>query len=550
MQGFYFSKPVPFDQLYKNIDDTEKTDESAYYNEIGKVNYLSPNPFEDYKDSDKLYNVTPSAIVQYCNGDFKYLYTNEGFVECLISMGIPTIERSEQEINDSTLKLKNRLVSVAKKSHQTQQPESIDFLQNGNQINIRIKEIADNGEMQAFYVVMFNLSAIENEQRIDKLETALNFLYTIYDRVDLIDVTNSNIENVYLSSHYYQTIFKGKNLQQSLEDYANTDISKEDRKKFLDMYEISTLSERIRKSDKGYISQPIRTLTMADGVRLQLYTIISVQKAGVEQYISCVRDIQTYRNSALSKKLIYEQPRSAQWNELISKELKIAVFEWNLKTGDSHVSEQAYQYMFCRESLDDIVKNKASLELVYHDDIPQLMKFFEESKSGADRSEVILRMKMIDGSFRWVRMIGLFKYDKDHELEYVMGVIVDVEDSHQNIEMMRLFNQMPIAMGVFEVEGGKTRQLFMNDEYFTLCEDTREKRMEKHRDFMNGIHPEDRNIVRDAMEQVIVNGSDSCSAVCRIMLGTGGYKKIRFRSSVGRRDQNHMLVYSTYVALE
>lgn len=113
-----------------------------------------------------------------------------------------------------------------------------------------------------------------------------------------------------------------------------------------------------------------------------------------------------------------------------------------------------------------------------------------------------------------------------------------------------LINAIPAGIGIFEVHGKQITQVFMNEGYYRLMEDTREHREEMTQgNFMNGIHPEDRFKVTQAIQSVI-DGKNSIALDCRSMQGDGNYIWIRFASLVELRKGDFIRVYSTYANME
>ncbi len=113
-----------------------------------------------------------------------------------------------------------------------------------------------------------------------------------------------------------------------------------------------------------------------------------------------------------------------------------------------------------------------------------------------------------------------------------------------------LINSLPVGIAVFEVRDGVTSQIFTNEEFFRLFEDTREARLKRTGgDFFNSIHPDDRAKLKMAIQSVI-DGKNFVTQPCRSQKGNGSYIWVRFSSSVARRMDNYLLVYSTYSSME
>lgn len=290
-QGFYKYKPQPLEQLIEIVKKVESHEERKYYNKLSKINLLSSTPMEEISDTMELFVTMPIAIIQYEEEKFKYLFSNESYLKCLKSIGINSLEESEEIFNRTDEQIAEKLYELVDKSYISQKAEGIDFIFNGSYCNITLKEIAETNTALAFFVTMVNLSTFENVKKMDQLESSLHFLYSIYNRVDMLDITNNCLNNIYLNSIYYKSNIDQKQLRQGILEYAYMDIFEEDRQKFLDFYDYTTLKERILKTKRGYIVQILKTKRNYIKYELQFYIIIKIGDQNLERYLSCVRDI-------------------------------------------------------------------------------------------------------------------------------------------------------------------------------------------------------------------------------------------------------------------
>lgn len=117
--------------------------------------------------------------------------------------------------------------------------------------------------------------------------------------------------------------------------------------------------------------------------------------------------------------------------QLVVDELNAAVFEWNLQDGTFYSSEAYQKYAISKVSPEQILHNAGPLDVIYEEDHEALLQFFKETKSGKDRTSVTLRLKMMDGSFRWCRMVALLYRDEAGKLFRVVGIIMDIHEEKE-----------------------------------------------------------------------------------------------------------------------
>ena len=107
--------------------------------------------------------------------------------------------------------------------------------------------------------------------------------------------------------------------------------------------------------------------------------------------------------------------------------LGVAYFELN-EGEDYYASDKFSQYMISTADITSVVENKASLDCVHPDDLPLLSGFFQMKKECCPKADAILRCKMVDGTYRWTEMVGLFEFAEDGHATRQIGIFRDAED--------------------------------------------------------------------------------------------------------------------------
>lgn len=127
--------------------------------------------------------------------------------------------------------------------------------------------------------------------------------------------------------------------------------------------------------------------------------------------------------------------------------LDVAFFEYD-ETGNFYSSDKYTQYVVSRESISNIMNNDGAYEGVHPDDIPILFEFFKQKERHQKKVAVTLRLKMVDGTYRWTEMMGFFDYDMNGKRIKSMGVLRDVdrEWQQQNRKLLLLIFRCLILM--------------------------------------------------------------------------------------------------------
>lgn len=238
-----------------------------------------------------------------------------------------------------------------------------------------------------------------------------------------------------------------------------------------------------------------------------------------------------------------------EWDryQLVINELGAAVFEWNFKTGKYYCSDSCKIYELCNQDPNKVLHNEGSMDVVHPDDVDIAMSFFKASDEGNFKVEVELRLKLTDGTYHWCRVIGLYKKDDDGIPERTIGIIIDVNDTMEdNHKKDELLNKIPVGIGVFEIKNGVAYQKYMNDWFFDMLGKNKKtsKDVEETK-FWDMIYYEDQKNVVDSIKE-ICDGKNSSMTFARINRDDDSIKWIRMISSVVRRDENSILVYTSY----
>lgn len=303
-QGYYICRPCPPSTLDKELvrgqssgrenrfTYMETPDQARFYDDVGRVNCLSHDPIKEFTDAAKLDGSASTAILRLQDGRLSYIFANSGSRERWRAAGVATQEQAEQLLNDPTKLYGVRLRALLNKCHKTGRCEVLDLVAMGNQIHIRACEVAADKQARAYLVVMSNLRQLLEERRSEQQSRALNYLYTIYNRVDMLDVGKDHMGNIYLNVEDYSIDLPDDATLAWVHVFAQQNIAPKDQEKFLQFYDVKTLKARLTQSERGYLATTMLTRMKNDSMKIQLYIIIPVLEDEGERYLTCVRDIE------------------------------------------------------------------------------------------------------------------------------------------------------------------------------------------------------------------------------------------------------------------
>lgn len=182
---------------------------------------------------------------------------------------------------------------------------------------------------------------------------------------------------------------------------------------------------------------------------------------------------------------------------LLVEQTDAAAFEWNLEDGSFTCTESFYKYELSTIKSDVLFVNSAAHTAVHPDDIPALHQFFSDSKKES-RAETKLRLKMVDGNYRWSRMSGIIVRDESGKNIRVIGAVTDIDDEEQKSIMEEsLINAIPGGIAIFKVDLDNSALIcqYFSEGFARMSGRTHkevEKLLRENRSLQNAIVPEDR----------------------------------------------------------
>ena len=218
-------------------------------------------------------------------------------------------------------------------------------------------------------------------------------------------------------------------------------------------------------------------------------------KAGGECAVLCVfTDVTRQRET--EEALRRERARY----RLALEQARSTVLEWDLRTGEFYCSESYHRYALSRTDPREVLRDRAPSDCVCREDLPTLRKFFAAGRGAATHRECVLRLRMMDGSFRWCRVSGQRTLDGDGKPLWAMGVITDVNDDMEKSLMMDgLVGMLPGGVAVLkftpELKCLYYNQAVLRLGIFTEAELQLEQMTRQHT--LSLIFPADRELFRE-----------------------------------------------------
>ncbi len=300
LQGSLFGVPVPIfdcpDYARERGLEWERPVLRGYYEELGRVNVLSPDPFGgdtaspgDGRDMSSI----PMALIEVEGQEARCLFANQAFDSVAAAVGLELIFGESwtgpgADFGAERMQLNGQLRKLLEEARSTGMAK-LHLVYEGEYYVLQAKRLALHDARLCVLLRMENLSRGAELYRQKALDEGLRQIYSIYNWVSLVDLREGTITPLYLDSREQLMPFTGE-LKHIISQYAAQAIFPEDRERFLRFCNPDTLSRRVLASGTGAVTVNLRTRAHHGAYIWRSYSLVRIQE---QSYFLLVRDAET-----------------------------------------------------------------------------------------------------------------------------------------------------------------------------------------------------------------------------------------------------------------
>ena len=242
LQGFFYSKPLPFEQIRrmhrdKTLTETENPQESEYYESIGRVNLFDLGVVTD-EDADAFQNyfsTLPIAILEVLDGAARYIRSNrsyQDFIRRFFKKDL--LENLSGFIHSSLGYGQNFIASVRQCCEGGSRAFFDETMPDGSVVHSFVRRVSVNPVTGATAVAIAVLSVTRPDESMTYAHIA-KALAADYYNIFVIDMdTNAYVEySSQVGGEELSVIRRGEEFFESAKRDTMTRIYEEDREPFL-----------------------------------------------------------------------------------------------------------------------------------------------------------------------------------------------------------------------------------------------------------------------------------------------------------------------------
>jgi len=305
-QGFYYARPMPKEDLIGLIDQSpgmlETGEDKRYWDEVGRVNFVNPNPLKEYADrrvGQRDYHFSSYdgsiALVECSREQTNYIYATEGYKERLRELGFSSVGG-----------LENALANQQTKQFMMLQKVVLDALTNGTIQTVEYAYKDVYYRLSALFIarregramILMRLNTFEADREVETAREMLNSssaLLSTYDLVVLFFPSRKKAKRIYTRNNLPE-YDREASLQKSLRRFCESEIDPVDKERYLQFLDFETLEERIGRNPRRFIQSIFRMRLVKEKTGWYSARVTEVNTLSEPAYMLTVQNIQDNMN--------------------------------------------------------------------------------------------------------------------------------------------------------------------------------------------------------------------------------------------------------------
>ena len=275
IQGYYFGKPMPYDNVVERIKEqhwvTETREMAQYYDAAGREDFLTNCPF---------------ALLEDDGTKFRYLFVNNEFMKSLATAGTTSTDMSEHTINDNASQLSHLFRNFANEIAESGKEQVLTYTSKNQYMRLRCKTIASCGNKHIHRTELINVTFNSDQRQQDMLDCLVRNIYYLYNTVFIINFDENSCNPIVASASSWEFLHqKTYGLEEVRLSYARQNIHPDDQERFLEFVRLDNMEQRIEDSPEGMIADYFRTKGADGNFTWDVHTIISIPKTNGKVFL-------------------------------------------------------------------------------------------------------------------------------------------------------------------------------------------------------------------------------------------------------------------------
>ena len=310
-QGFYYARPLSRETLIEQIDRKpgilEKKEDEAYWGQIGRLNFVNPNPLKEYAErwksspADYVSSYDGSiALIECGRENFTYIYATEGYKERLRELGFSSVDG-----------LENALTSHQRGHYYLAIHKLVmDALQQGTIQTVEYAYRDVYYRLSALFIarregramILMRLNTFDAEREVKTAQEMLDngsALFFTYEMVAMIRPETKKAKRIYAASSL-PSYDREESVDKTIRKFCENHVDPADQERYLQFANMETMGERIRNSPRKFIQAVFRMRLEKDQSNWYSARFTEVPSSSEPVYILTIQSVQENLNRWLN----------------------------------------------------------------------------------------------------------------------------------------------------------------------------------------------------------------------------------------------------------
>ena len=267
LQGYYYAKPMDGNLYVEYLTETgfkvEDPDEHHYWNEVGQINFLSPDPlnendFVEAENGDYGFireNSAPIALIEQTGNTVEMLYRNQAYEANLQKLGFGSADEMVKAINETEAAYYPNMDEQIQSSIKTGNVIREDHFLNGVYFTYFTKCIAQTDKKVMLAVSIQTYGSDVDMSSNEMFDTYSRALIDTYDHITLMDPEHNRVTARVYSKQAYSSDYSNMPLDASLERFARDEVIETEKAAFLAFTDPQSLRDRMASEKRRFLHQ-------------------------------------------------------------------------------------------------------------------------------------------------------------------------------------------------------------------------------------------------------------------------------------------------------
>lgn len=444
IQGYYFGRPMPIDQMpgfFKSMGMTrEPAKWRSYFSRLSQIDYLTDKPL---------------CVVDDDGVNMNLLFANQAYRDVLIKDNVPDLKGWEKKINTA-----GDPIHMFHRQFADQQlrklngPQTTSYPSGDHYMQLTGSVVAIQGDHYLYKVhIQYVTVKVDDIQQV-RMES-MSDLYYMCNDIAIYDLENNTVEGVKssLSDQPMGVGIKLKDLTSVINAWKMNYCYLPDQKRFAEFMDVSTLRSRMENNDKSALTGMFRSITASGEYRWFLHLIVPVQRSdfrlalhvtletGMDE--ESIKKVASDLSDAGSSRHTVGVTDEVLWKNMILNAKRM--YFWKDDMRRFLGASRSFLRYFGFSSEEDII-GKTDEDMMWHIDPAPFRDDEEEILSRGKKIYLRRGCCIVNGTNRDIIVSKIPVY-RDGRIIGLLGTVIDAEGS------TKFFNEENKLSSVDEVTG-------------------------------------------------------------------------------------------------